>query len=123
MRLAIVVGMLAGLGVPHAWAVDEADIKLDVKALEKRFKVTKQRYDADKRRYVFILQAKETSDKVCNFDASFQDPDDKEVKSVKVEFEDGGKQTTKGETYTAIVKYPTRKAIEKATQIVIKKSD
>jgi hypothetical protein len=104
-------------------AGNEADIKPDLKALESRFKVTKKRYDASKRQYVLILEAKVSSDKPCNYDASFQDADDKEVKSVKVEFDDGGQQTTKGEKYTATVKYPTRKTMEKVSQIVIKKSD
>lgn len=99
------------------------DIKPDLKALQKRFKVVKQRYDADKRRYVLILEAKVTSDAACNFDASFQDTDDKEVKAVRLEFDDGGKETTKGKRYTAVVKYPTRKTMERVTQIVIKKSD
>jgi len=107
-----------------AWAQkDESTIKPDVKALEERFKIVKQRYDAGKRVYTLILEAKVTSDKACNFDASYQDADDREVKAVKLEFEDGGKQTTKGERYTATVKYPTRKTMEKVTQIVFKKSD
>jgi hypothetical protein len=119
MRLAIVASLLLALGARG----DESSIKPNVKALENRFRVVKQRYDVDKRQYVLILQAKETSDQACNFDAGFQDADDKEVKSVKVEFDDGGRQTAKGERYTATIKYPTRKTMEKVTQIVIKKSD
>ena len=110
-------------GCSAARAADEADIKPNLAGIEGRFKVVKHRFDAGKRRYVLILEAKETSDRACNFDASFQDPDDKEITSVKLEFEDGGKQTQKGERYTATVKYPTRKTMEKVTQIVIKKSD
>jgi hypothetical protein len=106
-----------------AKAEDEAHIKPDLAAIEGRFKVVKHRFDVGKRRYVLILEAKETSERACHFDASFQDPDDKEITSVKLEFEDGGKQTKKGERYTATVKYPTRKTMEKVTQIVIKKSD
>ena len=124
MRLAIGLGVLfAMMCMPASKSADEADIKPEMKALEGRFKVVKHRFDAGKRRYVLILEAKESSDRACNFDASFQDPDDKEVTAVKLEFEDGGKQTTKGERYTATVKYPTRKTMEKVTQIVIKKSD
>ncbi len=124
MRPAILMAVLCFLcGGPAAGAADEADLKPDVKALEARFKVAKQRYDAGKRQYVLVLEAKQTSDKPCHFDASFRDPDDKEVKSVRVEFEDGGKQTAKGERYTATVKYPTRKTMERVTQIVIAKSD
>src|SRR5262249_48816666 len=101
----------------------EAAIKPDAKALTARFKVTKERYDPDRRRYVWGLEAKESSDATCFFDAEFQDPDDREVTRVKVEFEDGGRQTVKGQTYRAEVKYPTRKTMEKVTQIVVKKSD
>jgi hypothetical protein len=103
-------------------AKDESKIKPDVKALEKRFEVVKGRFDADKRRYVWVLKAKETSEEPCHFDASFQDADDK-VKSVKIEFDDGGSRTMKGEKYTAYIKYPTRKTMEKVTQIVVTKSD
>ena len=124
MRLVLFVGLLFTIsGSSVVRAADEADIKPDLAGIEGRFKVVKHRFDAGKRRYVLILEAKETSDRACNFDASFQDPDDKEITSVKLEFEDGGKQTQKGERYTATVKYPTRKAMEKVTQIVIKKSD
>ena len=124
MRFAIMLGVLYLLvGGSASRAGDEADLKPDVKALEERFKIIKQRFDAGKRVYTLVLEGKVTSDKACNFDASFQDADDKEVKAVRVEFEDGGKQTTKGERYTASVKYPTRKTMEKVTQIVIKKSD
>lgn len=123
MRYFIVACFLFAGFIQPARADDEADIKPDVKELEKRFKVTKQRFDADKRQYVFILEAKATSDEACHFEASFQDPDDKEIRSIKVEFDDGGKRTMKGQKYTATVKYPTRKAMEKVTQIVIKKSD
>jgi hypothetical protein len=124
MQLAFLAGVLSviGAGSPVR-AADEADIKPDLTALEGRFKVVKHRFDSAKRRYVLILEARTTSDKACHFDASFQDPDDKEITSVKLEFEDGGKQTQKGEKYTATVKYPTRKTMEKVTQIVIKKSD
>lgn len=122
MRTLLLVGLLVAL-VPAARAADEADIKPAVKALEARFKVVKQRYDADKRQYVLVLEAKETSDKPCKFDASFQNADDKEITSVKVEFDDGGNSTTKGEKVTATIKYPTRKAMEKVTQIAVKKSD
>jgi hypothetical protein len=102
---------------------DESKIKPNVRALEKRFEVVKGRFDSDKRRYVWILQAKETSELPCHYDAVFQDADDKEIKSVKVEFEDGGTRTTQGERYTAFVKYPSRKTMESVTQIVVKKSD
>ena len=95
----------------------------DVKQLEKRFKVTKQRFDADKRRYVWVLEAKVSSEDPCHYDAVFQDADEKEVTSVQIDFEDGGKRTTKGEKYRAYVKYPTRKAMEKVAEIVVKKSD
>ena len=124
MRLVLCVGLLFTIsGSSVVRAADDADIKPDLAGIEGRFKVVKHRFDAGKRRYVLILEAKETSDRACNFDASFQDPDDKEITSVKLEFEDGGKQTQKGERYTATVKYPTRKTMEKVTQIVIKKSD
>ncbi len=126
MRLSLWLLVALGCGLVAATAAradGEADIKPALKALEARFKVTKQRYDPDKRRYVLTLEAKDSSDKPCNFDASFRDADDKEVTSVTVEFDDGGKQTKKGEKYTATIKYPTRKTMEKVTQIVIKKSD
>lgn len=124
MRLMIVACVLFVAPVlPAARADDEANIRPNVRDLEQRFKVVKQRYDAGKRQYVWILEAKVSSAKACHFDASFQDANDKEVTSVKVEFEDGGKQTTEGEKYTATVKYPTRKTMERVTQIVIKKSD
>ena len=45
------------------------------------------------------------------------------MKSIQVEFDDGGRETTKGQKYTAVVKYPTRKTMEKVTQIAIKKGD
>jgi hypothetical protein len=102
---------------------DEADLKPDVAALEKRFKVVKQRYNADKRQYVLQLEAKETSDDACHYEASFQDADDKELRTVKLEFDHGGRGTSKGEKYTATIKYPTKKGLEKVTQLVIKKSD
>ena len=102
---------------------DEAKIKPDAKALEKRFKILKERFDPDRRRYVWVLEATLSSEAPCHFDAEFQDPDDKEVTSIQVEFEDGGKRTVQGEKYRAYVKYPTRKTMEKVTQIVIKKSD
>jgi hypothetical protein len=121
--LALFALLAAFLLAPAARAADEADLKPNVKALEARFKVVKQRYDADKRQYVLVLEAKESSDKPCKFDAVFQDADDKQVTTVKVEFDDGGNQTSKGEKYTATVKYPTRKTMEKVTGIVIKKSD
>jgi hypothetical protein len=123
MRLAVTASLMFALGAGAVARADESGIKPNVKALETRFRVVKQRYDADKRQYVLILQAKETSDKPCNFDASFRDADDKEVKAVKLEFDDGGRQTTQGERYTATIKYPTRKTMEKVTQIVITKSD
>ncbi len=104
-------------------AKEESKLKPDVKALEQRFKVVKERFDAAKRRYVWTLEAKETSELPCHYDAVFQDADDKEVTSVKLEFEDGGTRTMKGERYTAFVKYPTRKTMEKVTQVVVKKSD
>jgi hypothetical protein len=104
-------------------AKDESKIKPDVKALEKRFEVVKSRFDPDKRRYVWVLKAKETSEEPCHFDASFQDADDKEIKAVKIEFDDGGSRTMKGEKYSAYVKYPTRKTMEKVTQIIVAKSD
>lgn len=104
-------------------AADEAEIKPDVKALEKRFQVIKQRYDPDKRRYVLVLEAKATSNQPCHFDASFQNPDDKEITTVQLKFDDGATDTVKGKRYTAIVKYPTRKTMEKVTQIVFVKSD
>jgi hypothetical protein len=114
---------VSGLILMSARAVDEANIKPDIKAMEQRFKVIKERYDPDKRRYVLVLEATMSSNKPCQYEASFQDADDKEVKSVQVEFEDGGRDTTKGQRYTAIVKYPTRKQMEKVTQIVVKKSN
>jgi len=124
MRLAIVGSVLISLvGIGVVRAGDEADIKPNAKVLESRFRVVKQRYDTGKRQYIFVLEAKVTSDQPCNFDASFQDADDKEVKAVKVEFDDGGRQTAKGERYTATIKYPTRKTMDKVTQIIIKKSD
>ncbi len=109
-----------------AWAQeakDESKLKPDVKAFEARFKVVKGRFDADKRIYVWVLEAKETSDAPCQFDAVFRDTDDKEVKSLKVEFDDGGTRTDKGAAYRASVKYPTRKTMESVTQIVVRKSD
>jgi hypothetical protein len=102
---------------------DESKLKPDAKALEQRFTMVKQRYDEAKRRYIWVLEAKETSEKPAHFDAVFQDADDKEVTSVRIEFEDGGKRTTKGQRYNAFVKYPTRKTMEKVTEIVVKKSD
>jgi hypothetical protein len=124
MRSALMLGVLFILAAgPTTRAGDEADLKLDVRALEERFTVVKQRYDAGKRQYVLVLEARLTSDQACHFDASLRDPDDKEVRAVKVEFADGGGQTTKGERYTATVKYPTRQTMAKVTQIVIKKSD
>jgi hypothetical protein len=123
MWLASVASLLFALATGATAKGDESSIKPNVRALETRFRVVKQRYDADKRQYVLILQAKDTSDKPCNFDASFQDADDKEVKAVKLDFDDGGRQTTQGERYTAMIKYPTRKTMEKVTQIVITKSD
>jgi hypothetical protein len=102
---------------------EESKIKPDVRALETRFQGVKGRFDDDKRVYVWVLEAKETSEAPCHFDAVFQDADDREVKSVKVEFDGGGARTEKGEKYRASVKYPTRKTMEKVTQIVIKKSD
>ena len=124
MRRAIVINVLPALiAVPAVQAGDESDIKPNTSDLDARFRVVKQRYDAGKRQYVLILEAKDTSDKPCNFDASFQDADDKEVRAVKVEFEDGGRQTAKGERYTATVKYPPRTTMDKVKQIVIKKSD
>ena len=123
MRYAILFSTLYLLAMTTIVRGDEADMKPNTKALEERFKITKQRYDAGKRQYVLLLEAKVTSDDACHFDVSFQDADDKEVKAVKLEFDHGGKQTTKGEKYTATVKYPTRKALEKVTQIVIRKSD
>ncbi len=119
-----VTGLVLILIVP-AWALceDESKLKPDVKALEKRFKVVKERFDEGKRRYVWVLEAKETSESPCHYDAVFQDADDKEVTSVKIHFEDGGSRTMKGERYTAYVKYPTRKTMEKVTQIEVKKSD
>ncbi len=104
-------------------AKDESTIKPNAAAIEKRFKIVKERFDADKRRYVWVLEAKETSESPCHFDAVFQDADDKEIKSVQIEFDDGGSRTTKGEKSTAYVKYPTRKTMENVTQIVAKKSD
>src|SRR5262249_26748004 len=104
-------------------AKDESKIRPDIRAFEKRFEVVKGRFDADKRRYVWILKAKETSEQPCHFDAVFQDAVDKEVRAVKIEFEDGGSRTMKDEKYTAFVKYPTRKTMEKVTQIVVTKSD
>lgn len=123
MRLAIIASLSLALGAGAVARGDESGIKPNVRALESRFRVVKQRFDADKRQYVLILQAKETSDKPCNFDASFQDADDKEVKAVKLEFDDGGRQTTQGNRYTATIKYPTRKTMDKVTQIVVTKSD
>ncbi|MFT3882742.1 MAG: hypothetical protein QM703_24200 [Gemmatales bacterium] len=104
-------------------AEDESKLKPVVKALEDRFIVTKQRFDSGKRQYVLTLQARETSDQACHYDASFQNADDKEIKTVKLEFDDGGRQTVKGEKYVVTIKYPTRKTMENVTQIVIKKSD
>jgi hypothetical protein len=104
-------------------AEDESKIKPDAKAFAKRFEVVKERFDQAKRRYVWILKAKETSETPCHFDAVFQDADDKEVKAVKIEFEDGGSRTTMGEKYTVYLKYPTRKTMEHVTQIAVKKSD
>ena len=125
MRYACVCSLLALLVAPLAAqdGKDEAKIKPDVKALEKRFEVVKGRFDPDKRRYVWVLKAKETTERPYHFDAVFQDADDKEVRVVRIEFEDGGGRTTKGEKYTAQVKFPTQKAMEKVTQIVVKKSD
>jgi len=104
-------------------AKDESKIKPSVSALEKRFKILKEYFDADKRRYIWVLEAKETSEAPCHFDAVFQDAADIEIKSVKVEFDDGGNRTMKGAKYRAVVKYPTGKTMEKVTQIVVKKSD
>lgn len=124
MRPTILLSLLYLLSATPAFqAADEANLKPDVKALQERFKIVKQRFDAGKRQYTMILEAKVTADEACHFDASFQDMDDKEVKAVKLEFEDGGKQTIKGEKYTASIKYPTRKTMEKVSQIIIKKSD
>lgn len=123
MRFVFILTSLYLLAMTTPVRGDEADLKPNTKALEERFKITKQRYDAGKRQYVLLLEAKVTSDDACNFDVSFQDADDKELKTVKLEFDHGGKQTSKGEKYTATVKFPTRKALEKVTQIVIKKSD
>ena len=49
--------------------------------------------------------------------------DGESVHVYRVEFDDGGSRTAKGEKYTAYVKYPTRKTMENVTQIVVKKSD
>lgn len=119
----LLLAILFFFGSQGSWAADEGEIKPDVKALEKRFKVIKQRYDPDKRRYVLILEATVTSNQPCHFDASFQNPDDKEVTTVQLKFDDGATDTVKGQRYTAIVKYPTRKTMEKVTQIVFVKSD
>ena len=123
MRSAIVLGVLSILTCGPAARADEADLKPDVRALEERFTVVKQRYDAGKRQYVLVLEARLSSDRPCHFDASFRDADDKEVRAVKVEFADGGRQTNRGERYTATVKYPTRQAMQKVTQVVLTKSD
>jgi hypothetical protein len=122
LTLALVVLVLPALVMAQA-VKDEAKIKPNVKALEKRFKVLKERFDPGPRRYVWVLEATTSSEAPCLFDAEFQDPDDKEVTRVPVEFEDGGKRTVKGQQYRASVKYPTRKTMERATQIVIKVSD
>jgi hypothetical protein len=122
LTVALVVLVLPALAVAQG-VKDEATIKPDVKALEQRFKVLKGRFDPGQRRYVWVLEATVSSEAPCHFDAEFQDPDDKEVTRAQVEFEDGGKRTVKGGQYRASVKYPTRKAMERVTQIVIKKSD
>jgi hypothetical protein len=109
--------------IPLLCATDEASIKADTSGLGDRFDVSKHRYDAGKRRYVLNLVAKETSERPCHYEASFQDADDKEVTTVRLEFEGSGQRTEKGDKYTAYIKYPTRKTLEKVTQIVIKKSD
>ena len=49
-------------GIMLGQGKNESTIKPDVKQLEKRFKVTKQRFDADKRRYVWVLEAKVSSE-------------------------------------------------------------
>ncbi len=124
MRLIILMAVGVSLILGSALrADDETKLKPVVKALEDRFIVTKQRFDSSKRQYVLTLQARETSDQASHYDASFQNADDKEIKSVKLEFEDGGRQTVKGEKYVVTIKYPTRKTMENVTQIVIKKSD
>jgi hypothetical protein len=104
-------------------AKNEGKIKPNAKALEKRFKILSERFDADKRRYAWVLEATITSEEPCHFDGEFQDSDEKQVTTVAVEFEDGGKRTEKGDKYRAYLKYPIRKTMEKVTQIVIRKSD
>lgn len=123
LLISVVFVLVAAAFLAGQAEADETKLKPDVKALEKRFKVSKERYDSAKRRYVWVLEAKETSEDPCHFDAVFKDADDKEVTSVKLEFEDGGRRTMKGERSTAYVKYPTRKMMENVTQIVVKKGD
>jgi hypothetical protein len=103
--------------------VDEAKFKPNAKAFEGRFRIVKERFDSEKRQYVWTLEAKATSEDPCHYDVEFQDADDALVVSQKVEFKDGGRRTTKGEQYQAVVKYPTRKTMERVTRLVVKKSD
>lgn len=110
------------LGVATARA-DEAKLKPDVQSLESRFQVKQARFDADKRRFVWVLEAKETAAEPCLFDAVFLDADDREVTTVKVEFEDGGQSTELGAKQRAWVKYPTQKTMQKVARILIRKSD
>ena len=110
------------LGAAPARA-DEAKLRPDVQALDGRFQVKQARFDADKRRFVWVLEARETSAAPCLFDAVFLDADDREVMAVKVEFEDGGRGTEQGTKSRAWVKYPTRKTMEKVTRILLRKSD
>jgi hypothetical protein len=125
-RLASVIVSLFAVSVSAQFVlaqVDESKLKPDSKGLEQRFKVMSIRFDAPKRTFVFNMEAKLNSDLACLYDAEFQDADGKRLFSRKLDFEDGGARTQKGDKDRAFLKLPLAKQMEKVMKIVIKKSD
>jgi hypothetical protein len=109
--------------LPAPQGQDEARLRPDGAALKDRFTVRSTRYDTDRRQFVWTLVAKVTAEEPCHYDVEFLDADDERVVSKKLEFKDGGTRTEQGKTYQAVVKYPTRKQMEKVAKVVVRKSD
>src|SRR3954452_4485687 len=88
--------------LPATQDQDEARLKPDAAALKDRFTIQNMRYDADRRQFIWTLEAKVTAEEPCHYDVEFLDADGERVTSKKLEFKDGGTRTEQGKTYQAV---------------------